>query len=186
MRNVSRTLITAACGVLLLGTLGCDSRAHRTDSGGVLIVISDFNGLPAEVSVSAANVDGAVSIDSLTLTSNVLNPTTTTTNLMDVEITSYEVTFTRGDRGTRLPPALVQPSLLYVPAGGTTDVGNLRIMQSAQLSNLPLSDLENFGFDRETNSTAIVLNVRLRFFGRTIGGRELETAPRSFTVEFRP
>ncbi len=120
-----------------------------------------------------------------TLQSNIADPAGTSSNLMDVEITSYEVTYSRGDTGTRVPPPLVQPSLLYVPAGGNTDVGNLRILQSPQLTNLPLSDLENFGFDRETGSTVVILNIRLRFFGRTIGGRELETAPRSFTVEFR-
>lgn len=183
MRKVSRFLLTAIAGLGLLGALGCESRAHKTDSGGVIIVISDFNGLPAEVSVSSTDV---VTIDSLTLRSIVANQqNSTSSDLMDVELTSYEVTFTRGDTGTRVPPALVQQSLLYVPAGGTSDVGNLRILQSPQLTNLPLSDLANFGFDRETGSTVVVLNIRLRFFGRTLGGRELETAPRSFTVEFR-
>jgi hypothetical protein len=120
------------------------------------------------------------------LQSNVTNPTGGSSNLMDIEVQSYQVTFSRADTGTRLPPALVQPSLEYVPAGGSADVGNLRIMQSAQLSNLPLSDLENYGFDRQTNSTAIVLNCTIQFFGKTIGGREVATEPRSFTVEFRP
>jgi hypothetical protein len=127
-----------------------------------------------------------VSIDTLTLQSNVANPNVSPSNLMDIEVTSYEVRFTRGDTGTRLPPALVQPSLEYVPAGGTAAIGNLRIMQSPQLTNLPLSDLENFGFDRETGSTAVVINCTLRFFGKTIGGRDVATEPRSFTVEFRP
>jgi hypothetical protein len=185
MRNVSRILLTAIIGAGMLGALGCDSRAHQTDSGGVILVISDFDGLPAEVSVGGTNATGgAVTIDTLTLTSNVV-PGTASSNLMDVEITAYEVTYSRGDTGTRVPPPLVQPSLLFVPAGGNTDVGNLRILQSPQLTNTPLSDLENFGIDRETGSTAIILNIRLRFFGRTIGGREVETAPRSFTVEFR-
>lgn len=183
MRKVSRYLLTAIAGLGLLSTLGCDSRAHQTDSGGVIVVITDFNGLPAEVSVSASN--GVVSISSLTLTSIIANPDGGSTDLMDVELTSYEVTYTRADTGTRLPPALVQRSLLYVPAGGNTDVGNLRILQSPQLTNVPLSDLENFGIDRETGSSVVVLNIRLRFFGRTLGGREIETAPRSFTVEFR-
>jgi hypothetical protein len=186
MRYVSRILYTALIGLGALSQLGCDSRAHKTDSGGVILVISDFDGLPAEVSVSAANAAGAVSIDTLTLQSNIANPNGVSGNLMDVEITSYQVTFSRADTGTRVPPALVQPSLEYVPAGGTTDIGNLRIMQSAQLSNLPLSDLENYGFDRQTNSTAIVLNCTLQFFGKTIGGRDVATEPRSFTVEFRP
>jgi hypothetical protein len=186
MRKVSRLFLTAACGLALLGTLGCDSRAHKTDSGGVILVISDFDELPAEVSVSATNVaGGAVTIGSLTLQSNIAQPGGGATNLMDVEIQSYEVTFSRGDTGTRLPPSLVQPSLIYVPAGGSTDLNNLRILQSPQLSNTPLSDLQNFGIDRETGSSVVILNIRLRFFGKTIGGRDVATEPRAFTVEFR-
>src|SRR4029453_1687661 len=184
MRNVSRFFLTAACGLALLGTVGCDSRAHKTDSGGVILVISDFDQLPAEVSVSAANVaGGAVTIGTLTLQSNIANPSGGSSNLMDVEIESYEVTFTRGDTGTRLPPPLVQASLVYVPAGGSPELEKLRIRQSPHFPTLPLSDLQNFGFDRETGSSVVILNIHLRFFGRTIGGRELETATRSFTVE---
>jgi hypothetical protein len=185
MRKVARFLVTATCGFLALATLGCgEGDIHETDSGGVIIVVSDFNGRPNAVSVGAsANI---VVIDSLTLQSNLANPTGGSSNLMDTEISSYEVTFTRADSGTRLPPSLVRQASFYVPAGGTADIINLPILLSPQLGNLPLSDLANFGIDRETGSSVILLNVSVRFFGRTIGGRELDTSPFRFTVEFRP
>ena len=186
MHKVSRYLLTAIAGLGLLSTLGCDSRAHQTDSGGVMIVVSDFNGRPIAASVSTAQAEGGLLIENITLTSNVLNPNGTSTNLMDVEIQSYEVTFTRADTGTRLPPPLVKQAFFYVPAGGNADIVNFAIMLAPQLTNLPLSDLANFGIDRETGSASILLNISVRFFGRTIGGRELETSPFRFTVEFVP
>lgn len=184
MRKVCRYLFTAIAGLGLMSTLGCDSRAHQTDSGGVMIVVSDFDGRPISASVSAAQAVGGVLIDNLTLQSNVLDPAGSTSTLMDVEIRTYEVTFTRADTGTRVPPSLVKQASFYVPAGGTAEIVNLAVMLSPQLTNVPLSDLANFGIDRETGSTSILLNVSVRFFGETIGGRELETSPFRFTVEF--
>ncbi len=191
MRKVARNLVTATCGFLALATLGCgEGDLHETDSGGVIIVVSDFDGLPNTVTMTGLNpgVDASgnlVVVETLTLQSNIANPEGASSNLMDTQIESYEVTFTRADNGTRLPPPLVRQASVYVPAGGTADIGNLPILLSPQLGNLPLSDLANFGIDRETGSSVILLNVSVRFFGRTIGGRELDTSPFRFTVEFR-
>ncbi len=75
-----------------------------------------------------------------------------------------------------------------ISPGGTIQFDNLAILRSEQLRNPPLSDLlfVNGGFDQETGSDVILLNLRIRFFGRTLGGRDVATNPQSFTVEFRP
>ena len=74
MRKVASLLLTATCGFAALGTLGCNGEGdlHETDSGGVIIVVSDFNGRPNAVSVSST--DNIVVIDNITLQSNVANP----------------------------------------------------------------------------------------------------------------
>ena len=46
--------------------------------------------------------------------------------------------------------------------------------------------LENGGFDKETDRTSVILNLSLRFFGRSIAGEAVDTAPVRFTVEFVP
>ena len=179
----------AATLALVLATLvfalGCDSRLEETDGGGVLLSVSDFDGVPNVVDTSEVRALGFATLGTITIQSIVRDIDGSTSDLMNIEMQSYEVTFSRGDTGTRLPPSLVQPSLIYVPAGGSTDLNNLRILQSPQLSNTPLSDLQNFGIDRETGSSVVILNIRLRFFGKTIGGRDVATEPRAFTVEFR-
>ena len=107
---------------------------------------------------------------------------------MNVEIQSYEVTYTRADQGTRVPPPMVRGLFGVAPAGGDYIVENLPVMALEQLLNPPLSDLlfQNGGFDKETGSTLIKLNFILRFFGRTLSGDEVETDPIFFTVDFVP
>ena len=107
---------------------------------------------------------------------------------MNVEMQSYEVTFTRGDGGTRVPPPLVRNIFGVTPVGGTQNYENLPVMLSDQINEVPLEDLflENGGFDKETDRTSIILNLSLRFFGRSIAGEAVDTTPVRFTVEFVP
>ena len=168
---------------------GCESRTDRTDSGGVLLSISDFDGLPIAVSVNATvGGSGFVQVGEFQVTNVPKDPTGVTSDLMDVEIRSYEVTFSRADNGTRLPPPFTRGLFGVAPVGGTFTVENLPVMGQDQLLNVPLSDLlfENGGFDKETSDTAVTLNLSLRFFGRTLSGDAVETAPAVFTIDFTP
>jgi hypothetical protein len=185
MRNAAKTALVLA---FLLSALGCNSRVDNTDGGGVLLSVSDFDGVPTVVDVSAARTVGAVVIDSITIESIVRDIDGETSDLMNTEMQSYEVTFTRGDGGTRLPPPLVRNIFGVTPAGGTQTYENLPILLSDQLTTVPIRDLflENGGFDKETDRTNIILNLSLRFFGRSIAGEAVDTAPVRFTVEFVP
>jgi hypothetical protein len=172
---------------LLVVVAGCSSELDRTDGGGVLLSVSEFDGLPIAVSVNATVAAGGfVQIEELEVQNVAKDPTGVTSDLMNVEIQSYEVTFSRADTGTRLPPPFVRGLFGIAPVNGTFDVENLPIMSIEQLGNVPLSDLlfENGGFDKETGSDLIVLNLRLRFFGRTLSGDAVESTPALFTVEF--
>lgn len=182
-----------APGLLLLAlalvpVLGGCSDAGETDTGGVQLVISDFDEVPILIGVNAAAEAGLVSIGEIELESLIENPDLGTSDLQTIELTRYEVRFFRNDTGTRVPPTLVDGLLGTVPPGGTTTIENLPFLRSEQLLNPPLADLlfVNGGFDQETGSSVIQLNVRLRFFGRTLGGRDVATSGQSFTVEFQP
>ena len=169
MRYLAKTALVLA---LLLLVSGCDSRLEQTDGGGVLLSVSDFDGLPTVVSVSAARADGLVTIQSVTIESIPRDIDGETSDLMNVEMKSYEVTFTRGDGGTRVPPPMVRNIFGVTPVGGNQVYDNLPILLSDQLETVPLSDLflQNGGFDKETDRTSIILNLQLRFFGRSVSG----------------
>lgn len=185
MRQAARTALVL---VLLLSALGCDSHLEQTDGGGVLLSVSDFDGLPSVMDVSVQRSAGLAVITQITISSIVRDIDGATSDLMNVEMQSYEVTFTRADGGTRVPPPLVEKIFGVVTAGGTIDYLNLPFMRLAQIENPPVSDLfvENGGFDKETDETSILLNVNLRFFGRSIAGEAVDTTPVRFTVELVP
>lgn len=177
---------------LALVAAGCSGDAGETDTGGVELVVGEFDGLPSLISVNAVAdpLSGValVTIGEITIDSLIENPGAPTSDLQTVVMDTYEVVFTRADAGTRLPTPLVERVLGTIPPGGDVDYENLPILRSEQLLNPPLSDLLflNGGFDTETGSDVIRLNFNLRFFGRTVGGRDVATPVQSFTVELVP
>lgn len=174
--------------LLALVSFGCESRTDEVDGGGVILSVSDFDGLPIGASVNTAAGAGFIQVEELTITNVIKDPNGVGSSLMNVEILSYEVIYTRADTGTRVPPKMVRGLFGVAPVGGDYMVENLPVMAQEQLLSPPLSDLlfQNGGFDKETGDTLIKLNLFLRFFGRTLSGDEVETDPVSFTVDFVP
>ena len=182
MTRLARSVLL---GVATLALFSCETRTDRTDTGGVLLSVSDFDGLPIQFSVSSGLF---VQVESLTVRSVVTNPAAPDSDLMDVELTSYQVTYRRLDTGTRVPRPLVEGIFGNVPRGSTDTINNLVIMGPEQLRNVPLSDLLpiNGGFDKETGSRFIKLELALTFFGRTFSGDEVSTEPARFAMDFTP
>jgi hypothetical protein len=187
-KAMNRLVRSALLGVLMVGVLSCEARTDRTDTGGVLLSVSDFDGLPFAISVNDEGFPGFVQVDSLTIQSVVLNPSAPSSSLMDVELRSYQVRYRRVDTGTRTPRPLVNAFFGNVPSGGTDTINNLVLLGPEQLSNVPLSDLlfVNGGFDKETGSRVIKLELELTFFGRTLSGDDVSTNPARFSIDFTP
>ena len=170
-------------------SLGCDERTEQTDSGGVLLE-AEFAAasVPFRYSVNGDVTDFQAAVaGTLNITSiipNIENPDTSV--LMNVELEGVEFTYTRVDRGTRVPPPFFFNLLGTVSAGGSLSYNGMPILSIEQISNPPISDLlfENGGFDKETGETVISMNVWVRAYGRTISGREVQSTPRPHTVEF--
>ena len=180
---MTRLVRSVLLGVATLALLSCETRTDRTDTGGVLLTIADFDGLPIAFSVSSGLF---VQVESLTVRSVIVNPSAPDSDLMDVELTGYQVTYRRLDAGTRVPRPLVEGIFGNVPRGSTDTINNLVIMGPEQLRNIPLSDLLpiNGGFDKETGSRFIKLELALTFFGRTLSGDEVSTEPARFAMDF--
>jgi hypothetical protein len=179
---MKRTVTLLFVAVLVLSLGSCRSRTDRSE-GSVLLSVTDFDGLPLVVSVGAG---GPTQIGELTLQNFAKSPDGTTSDLQSIELRSYEVRFTRRDTGTRMPPPMVKSIFSLVPVNGTARISNLPFISLDQLLNPPISDLGTTGADRETGSQVIVLNVSMRFFGRTLAGDDIASDPASFTVEVVP
>jgi hypothetical protein len=174
--------------VTMLGVLACESRTDRTDGGGVLLSITDFQfgnlTIPISVNEGVIVVQG----DSITVQNIVKNPDGATSPLMNVELDSYRVTYRRLDAGTRVPPTYVQAIFGVVPVGGSDTINNFNLLGPDQLLNPPLSDLlaVNGGFDRETGSSIISLEVGITFFGRTLSGDRVASNTARLRLDFAP
>ena len=181
------TLATLALlAVALTGLLGCQSRTDRTDGGGVLLSVSQVSLPPTQFILPKTSTTTLTlpAIMSLTLQNIVKDPTPTSTSMLEnVELNEYEVSYTRADSGTRVPPPLIAAIGGVVPVNGTLLITNLNVLANNQVDTLPISDIASFGVDRETNSTIIVLNVSIRFFGKTLSGQSVQTTPSGFTME---
>ncbi|MEO8274651.1 MAG: hypothetical protein ABI639_00415 [Thermoanaerobaculia bacterium] len=181
MNRMSK-LLTLGCLALVFAS--CQQRTDKTDSGGVLLSITDFDGLPVSVSANASG--DFAQIGSLTVSNIAADPSGTTSDLMNVEIQSYEVTFTRADAGTRVPPRLVNFIFGIAPVNGTFVLLNGPFMRADQFNTQPILDLKNNGVDGETGSRLIRLNVGIRFFGHTLAGKAVESQTAIFTMEVTP
>jgi hypothetical protein len=178
---MKRTFTFSLLILLVIALGGCRSRTDRTE-GSVILSVTDFDGLPVQVSVTG----GPYSIEEIIISNFAKDPTGTTSDLQSVELRAYEVRFTRRDTGTKVPPPLVNSIFGLIPVGGTITLNNLPFLTSDQLRNSPLLDLATTGTDKETGSEVIVLNVSMRFFGRTLAGDDVATDPASFTIEVSP
>ncbi|HEX3525976.1 MAG TPA: hypothetical protein VH988_02825 [Thermoanaerobaculia bacterium] len=167
--------------VLVLSFSGCRSRTDKS-AGTVILSVSSFNQLPIQISAK----NGPFQIPTLQLTSVAKDPTGTTSTLQTIELRSYEVTFTRRDTGTRVPPPLVASLFGNITVGGTTTENNLPFMMSDQILNPPLLDLAQKGVDSETGTAVVVLDVHMRFFGRTLAGDDIVSQTASFTIDVTP
>lgn len=172
-------------GVLMVGMLSCEERTDRTDTGGVLLTVSDYQLGNITIPVSV-NQNLFVQADSVTLQNVVLNPSANSSELMDIELKSYQVRYRRVDAGTRTPRPLTDGIFGNVPVGSTDTIQNLTLMGPDQLRNTPLSDLLaiNGGFDKETGSPFIKLELEITFFGRTLSGDDVSTNPVRFALDF--
>lgn len=179
-----KTLISLGLIALAAMATSCNERTDKSE-GNVILTITGFDGLPFQVSVNGAT---AVQVEEFELSNFPKDPAGVTSNLMDIELRSFEVVFTRADRGTRRPPTHVGGIFGAVPVGGTDTIDNLPILILEQLDTVPLSDLQfiNGGFDKETGETTIRINCNVTFFGRTLAGDNVKSNTASFVVEFVP
>lgn len=186
----SIAVLCALAALVFVG--GCSSDRVEDQEGTVFLSVSDFDGLPVAASVNllAGGGGGAalLQVEQIVIQNLPRDPGAPTSDLQNVEMRSYEVVYTRADTGTRVPTPLVRTIFGVAPVGGTVTYDNLVVAASEQLLNPPLSDLLflNGAIDSETGSQVMTVEFRIRFFGRTIAGDDIVTAPIRFDVEFTP
>ena len=173
---------TAIAALPCLAVAGCSSSdIDDTDTGGVILVVSDFGTLPLGHSLSTG---GLMQIDSITVRSVVADPAGPSSELMTIRLLGYEVTYRRRDSGTRLPRGFIESVFGSITPNGTLVLNGLNMLVPDQFNATPFSDLLRTGVDSETGSAVVVLDINIRFFGETLGGRAVTSEVAPFTVRF--
>lgn len=112
---------------------GCADQ-DETDTGGVTLQV-EFVNAPFRVGVNDTDTFAIPQIDIDNLQ---VNTDAASSNLMNVALDLYEVTFTRADSGTRVPPPYVFRLSGVVPINGTVTLQNFLVMSVDQFRSPPL------------------------------------------------
>ncbi len=104
-------------------------------------------------------------------------PGLTTPDLQNIILERYEVTYTRTDGGTSVPPGFTRGigGMVRLTAINSDEVEgftleNLVIVPSTIKAQPPISFLISPGTEPDTNFANIQVNARVQFFGRTVAG----------------
>lgn len=107
------------------------------------------------------------------------DPLNFTPELQDIVLERYEVTYTRTDGGTAVPPGFVRglTARVRLTALGSGElketVVSLVIFPNTTKAQPPISYLIAPGSEPDTNYTNIQVNARVQFFGKTLAGDEV-------------
>lgn len=174
--------IIAAVGLLAL--VGCTDRVGEVDTGGVALEV-EFTDSVFRVGVNDTDL---LSLPTITIDSVATTPNGSTSNLMDIELNTIEITYSRADTGTRVPVPFVYNVVGSIPVNGQLTYNDLPVMTADQLRGEPLADLlfQNGARDSETGASLIRINLTMRVFGKTLAGFDVASVPRTQTFEFVP
>jgi hypothetical protein len=190
--NMKTWTRSALLALATAGLLACAGSTGKTDAGGVRLTVSHFDALGYSVSVNSppviSNGLGFVKIGTLDFRNITKNPTVTATDLMDIELKTYQVVYRRLDKGTINPPPYTNRIFGNVPHDGTLSLLDLDVMGPEQFASKPLSDLlfANGGYDHETLSNVIPIELQLTFYGKTLSGDDVASDPVAYTLQFTP
>jgi hypothetical protein len=170
--RVHRFAVVALVGLGALGMSGCQGSNTSADTVAPVILSESITQGPADVDIS---VPADVVITQMIVTSKAKSPATTLTQQDDVMLTDWVITCSRNDGGTVASPQWQNFYSVYVPAGGTANIGNYRIFPSDFFKVAPLNQLlpENGGFDKETGKRTIRQRLHIEVFGKTVAGRAI-------------
>ena len=117
---------------------------------------------------------GTLTLNSVVL-SNSLN-----TSLLDVRLSTMNVSYSRNDGGTVVPDAFVQSISGLIGAGGSGEVSGFLVFQPSAFAEAPFAALlpVNGGRDPETGNTSIGLEISIVVHGETLSGEKVATSTR--------
>ena len=177
------TYIALALAATLAFASGCTNPEGETEAPVFITVEMELQ--PGFINVATP---APVQIDTITLNSELKDPLATDPQgFGDTQVNSYQVTFTRTDGGTLVPPPQTFGCGVVVPSGGEATLSNFPVLYEPALQQSPFDQLLPFngGIDRETGLDEIDTAFNITFFGRTVSGKRVQSQTSSGIMIFR-
>jgi hypothetical protein len=107
------------------------------------------------------------------------------TNLTQVRVTRYRVSYQRTDGGTTVPASFVRSIDTLISVGEVQDINEFLVIEPDALTLAPFAALrpQNGGRDPVTGRPFVKMDVIIELFGETIGGDRVYDATR-FPLDF--
>ncbi len=180
---MKKILPALALGAALVAVLpGCSTNTQGDDASPVFLSGS-FDLLPAGVNVA---ISAPLQFKTTTLRNVLKVPGPSSTQFLDVNVDQYVVVWRRTDGGTVASPTQTFGGNGIVPAGGTSTLSNYIYMTSDSLIRPPLDQLFPFngGVDHETGKAEIDQSGVVTWYGHTLSGQPVVSAPATFGMIF--
>ena len=164
--------------------IGCSTDVG--DTAGNVILNIDSIALDSDPWGDVLTTTGTILDDSITVIFSAFlkapistSPTVVAPELQSVNMERYEVTYTRTDGGTAMPPGFTSgiAGTVRISELGAEELDQLTLslvlVPSTIKAQPPISYLISPGSEPGTNFTNIQVNARIQFFGRTVAGDEV-------------
>lgn len=181
MRTI-RTTFNIAVLALAAVVTGCNGELTNSASPVELVATNTQNLQIVDLAPGGANCGDSIGTINLTV---VPKRADVSTNVTQVRVTRYRVSYQRTDGGRLVPAAFVRSMDTLIAVGGSADVTSFLVVEPDALTQAPFAALlpQNGGRDPDTGRPIVKLNVTVELFGETLGGDRVYDAT-SFPLDF--
>jgi hypothetical protein len=181
--RMKKIVLIATVMLLAVAALSCNSIAR--ESAPVVLIVSGTQNLN-QIDLKAGAAGCATSLGTVQMQVRLLDSTASRTDLDDVKLDRYQVTYQRTDGGKLIPPTFVRSTAQILTVnGGTTSLSDFIAFETNALNLAPFAALlpQNGGKDPDTGLSFVKMDIILTIYGSTLAGERVSGTAR-FPVNF--
>src|SRR5258706_6283157 len=180
---MKKIALIVAIALPSVAILSCNSVAR--EAGAVELVVSGTQNIN-QIDLLPAAAGCATSLGTVTLRVQTLENKPTRTDLLDVKLDRYQVSYLRTDGGKLVPPGFVRSTAQVITlTGGAQSLSDFIAFETNAFNQAPFVALlpQNGGKDPETGLGFVKLNIVLTVYGQTLAGDRVQGSA-AFPINF--
>lgn len=186
--RIKKLALIVAIALPSVAILSCNSVAR--ESGSVELVVAGTQ-IINQIDLQSGAIGCATSLGTVNIRILPLQPQNdpahpVSTQLLDVKLDRYQVSYQRTDGGKLVPPAFVRSTAQVITlSGGSQSLSDFVGFETNALNQAPFAALlpQNGGKDPETGLGFVKLNIILTIFGETLAGDRVQGSA-TFPINF--